>query len=74
MQKTRARRGSPAASNLGPEGAGKETVARLASDTGIRPIWVGGPDQASTIDGVLKLWAALVRTHGRRIAFKLITD
>lgn len=58
----------------GPEGRGKEKVERLIQDAGLRPIWVGGADQADTIDGVLKLWLTLARKRGRRIAFRLISD
>jgi len=58
----------------GPEGDPKAVVEQLISDAGLRPVWVGGPDQADTIDGVLRLWFTLSRTRGRRIAFKLISD
>lgn len=58
----------------GPDGAGKEMVERLISDAGLRPIWVGGQDQADTIEGVLKLWFTLAQKRGRHIAFKLLTD
>jgi 8-hydroxy-5-deazaflavin:NADPH oxidoreductase len=58
----------------GPEGAHKQTVEKLISDVGLRPIWVGGADQVDTVDSVLKLWYTLSGTRGRRIAFKLISD
>ena len=58
----------------GPEGESKTAVEKLVSDAGLRPVWVGGTDQADTIDGVLRLWFTLSRTRGRRIAFKLISD
>ena len=58
----------------GPEGPDKEAVETLISDVGMRPIWVGGADAAGVVDGVLRLWATLSRTRGRRIAFKLISD
>ncbi len=58
----------------GPEGASKHAVERLIEDVGLRPIWVGDSDHAETVDGVLRLWYTLSRTHGRHIAFKLITD
>jgi len=41
---------------------------------GLNPVWVGGVEHAETVDGVLRLWYTLSRTHGRRIAFKLISD
>ena len=53
---------------------GLETVERLIADVGLRPVRVGDTDQAATIDGVLRLWFALVRSRGRHIALKLLTD
>jgi 8-hydroxy-5-deazaflavin:NADPH oxidoreductase len=58
----------------GPEGSGKEAVERLISDAGLRPIWVGGPEDAGIVDGVLRLWFTLARHRGRRIGFKLLSD
>lgn len=58
----------------GPEGEGKVAVERLIADAGLHPIWVGGVDQVETVDGVLRLWYALSRHRGRRIAFKLLAD
>jgi predicted dinucleotide-binding enzyme len=58
----------------GPEGPGREVVEKLVADAGLRPIWVGGPDQVDTVDGALRLWFVLSRVRGRRIAFKLIAD
>jgi predicted dinucleotide-binding enzyme len=58
----------------GPEGAGKAVVEQLISDAGLRPVWVGGSDQAGVVDGVLRLWFTLSQKRGRRIAFKLLSD
>jgi predicted dinucleotide-binding enzyme len=58
----------------GAEGEDKDAVEQLISDVGVRPIWVGGAEQAETVDGVLRLWFTLSRLRGRRIAFKLISD
>jgi predicted dinucleotide-binding enzyme len=58
----------------GPEGPGKGKVEKLIQDVGLRPIWVGGAEHSDTVDGVLQLWLTLSRSHGRRIAFKLLTD
>jgi len=58
----------------GPEGAGKARVEKLIEDVGLRPVWVGGAEHSDTVDGVLVLWLTLSRIHGRRIAFKLLTD
>ena len=53
---------------------GSEVVEKLIADVGLRPVRVGDTDQASIIDGVLRLWFALVRSRGRHIALKLLTD
>lgn len=58
----------------GPEGPSREVVEQLITDSGLRPIWVGGGDQVDTVDGVLRLWFVLARARGRRIAFKLLSD
>jgi 8-hydroxy-5-deazaflavin:NADPH oxidoreductase len=57
----------------GPEES-RDTVEKLISDVGLRPVWVGGPDLVETVDGVLRLWVTLSRRLGRRIALKLLTD
>jgi 8-hydroxy-5-deazaflavin:NADPH oxidoreductase len=58
----------------GPEGPAKQTVEQLIADVGYRPVWVGGTDQADTVDGVLRLWFTLAARRGRRIAFQLLAD
>lgn len=58
----------------GPEGAPQNTVEKLISDVGLRPVRVGGTDQADIIDGVLRLWFTLAQSRGRHIAFKLLSD
>ena len=60
----------------GPEGEPRATVERLVADVGLRPVWVGGPEEVETVDGVLRLWFTLVvkRGLGRRLAFKMIRD
>jgi 8-hydroxy-5-deazaflavin:NADPH oxidoreductase len=58
----------------GPDGRGRQVVEQLIGDAGLRPICVGGTDQVDTVDGVLRLWAALSQVRGRRIAFKLLSD
>jgi predicted dinucleotide-binding enzyme len=59
----------------GPDGPARTQVEELITDVGLRPIYIGGPDQAGVVDGVLKLWAALAmgQKHGRRLAFKMLT-
>jgi predicted dinucleotide-binding enzyme len=60
----------------GPDGDQRVMVERLISDVGLRPVWVGGPDEVEVVDGVLSLWFALVMKQqlGRRLAFKMIQD
>jgi predicted dinucleotide-binding enzyme len=58
----------------GPDGANGEKIERLIEDAGLRPIRVGGTEQADVVDGVLRLWFTLAQSRGRRIAFKLISD
>ena len=59
----------------GPEGEAKSQVEELISDVGLRPVYLGGPDQAGVVDGALRLWAALVmgQKMGRTLAFKVLT-
>jgi predicted dinucleotide-binding enzyme len=57
----------------GPVGAARGTDAGLILDVGLRPIYTGtDPD---LVDGVLRLWFALVRGQGmgRGVAFKVLT-
>ena len=50
-------------------------VEGLIADVGLRPIYVGGLDQVPTLDGMTRLWFALVmgQKKGRHLAFKLLT-
>lgn len=58
----------------GPDGESRAVVERLIADVGLHPICVGDADQVDVVDGVLKLWFALVRGQhmGRRLAFKVL--
>jgi 8-hydroxy-5-deazaflavin:NADPH oxidoreductase len=58
----------------GPNGDPRATVERLASDVGLRPVWVGGPEEVDVVDGMLRIWFTLVmkRGRGRRLAFKML--
>jgi 8-hydroxy-5-deazaflavin:NADPH oxidoreductase len=51
----------------------RETVERLISDVGLRPIFVGS-DQEQIIDALFRLWIALAmgQGRGRRLALRLI--
>ncbi|MFN8026023.1 MAG: NAD(P)-binding domain-containing protein [Acidimicrobiia bacterium] len=57
----------------GPE-AGRDTVEGLVHDVGLRPVWIGDADQADVLDGVTRLWFALVFGQGRdrRTAFRVL--
>ncbi len=46
-------------------GAEDGTVEALISDTGARPIRIGGLDAADVLDGVARLWFALTFGQGR---------
>jgi 8-hydroxy-5-deazaflavin:NADPH oxidoreductase len=58
----------------GPDGQPREKVEQLIADVGLRPVYLGGPEQAGLVDELLKLWYTLVsgRNMGRGIAFKLL--
>ena len=60
----------------GPDGDGRAIVEALIGDVGLRPIWVGGGEHVETVDGVTRLWFALVmgRRMGRHTALRLLTD
>ncbi len=60
----------------GPDGEERTVVEALMVDVGLRPIWVGGPDEVNTVDGVLRIWLTLVmkQHHSRHMAFKLHED
>jgi predicted dinucleotide-binding enzyme len=59
----------------GPEGESRQMVERLVQDVGLRPVWVGGTEHIDTVDGVARLWFALVmgRHLSRRTAFRMLT-
>ena len=58
----------------GAAGEPRVVVEGLIADLGLRPVYVGGPEQADTVDALLRLWMALVRGQGlgRGVAFKLL--
>ncbi len=60
----------------GPDGASREHVEQLVNAVGLRPVWVGGGEAVETVDGVARLWFALVmgRHLGRHTAFRMLTD
>lgn len=60
----------------GPDGAARHQVEQLIAAVGLRPVWVGGPEQTALVDALGGLWFALAlgQQRGRHLAFKLLTD
>lgn len=60
----------------GPDGEGRHVIETLISNVGLKPVYLGGPDQAFLLDDLLKLWFALAiqQKKGRHLAFKVLTD
>jgi 8-hydroxy-5-deazaflavin:NADPH oxidoreductase len=58
----------------GPEGRATEVAEQLIRDVGLRPMRVGGPEQIDVVDGILRLWFALMTGHGgnRHLGFKTL--
>lgn len=58
----------------GEEGEKRPEVEQLIADVGLRPVYIGGVEQAPTIDNLTTLWFALAlqQGHGRRLAFKML--
>jgi predicted dinucleotide-binding enzyme len=54
----------------------RDTVERLIEDVGFRPVWVGGAEEAETVDGLARAWFALAlrRGMGRHLALRLLRD
>ena len=59
----------------GTEGDARATVEQLIEDVGLRPVYVGGPEQVGVVDAVASLWFALAlgQRKGRHLAFKMLT-
>lgn len=60
----------------GDSGETREVVDGLIADVGLRPVYIGGLDQAAVVDTLTRLWFAVAigQGYGRRTAFKLITE
>ncbi len=58
----------------GDDGRPRQIVDALISDIGLRPIYLGGVDQAGLVDALTRLWfnLALGQGLGRRLAFKMM--
>lgn len=58
----------------GGDGEEREVVHGLIGDIGLRPVYLGGLEQADLVDALTRLWflLALRQGRGRRLAFKLL--
>lgn len=58
----------------GTDGEPRAAVEQLISDTGLRPIYLGGVEQVGLVDAVSGLWFALAvgQGKGRQLAFKVL--
>jgi predicted dinucleotide-binding enzyme len=58
----------------GPGGQATDVAERIIGDVGLRPVRVGGPDAIDAVDGVLRLWFALMTERGgnRRLGFRAL--
>jgi predicted dinucleotide-binding enzyme len=52
----------------------RQLAARLITDVGLRPIYVGGSDRVNIVDGVTRLWFSLAikQDRGRHLSFRLL--
>ena len=59
----------------GDDGDSRATVETLIADVGLRPVYVGGREQVGIVDGLTRLWFALVFQQGysRRLVFNMLT-
>ena len=60
----------------GDSGADQEVVHKLIADIGLRPIYIGGREQVSVVDNLVRLYFALAigQGYGRHLAFKTLYD
>jgi hypothetical protein len=54
----------------------RPAAEQLIAEIGLRPVYIGGIDQAAALDGMTRVWFALAlgQGYGRRTAFKLLTE
>lgn len=59
----------------GADGEARTRVEQLITDIGLRPVYVGGIDKVSVVDGITQLWFSLVfgQQRGHHLAFKTLT-
>lgn len=60
----------------GPNGPHEGSVVRLITDLGLRPIRIGGLDEAEILDSWTRIYFMLAKGqgYGRHIAFRFLTD
>lgn len=58
----------------GDAGKGERVVSQLIEDVGLRPVYLGGVEQADLPDAMTRLWFTLAfqQGKGRRLAFKVL--
>lgn len=56
--------------------AARPIVEKLISEIGLRPIYLGPMEKADLVDGLTKVWFALVfeQKHNRRLMFKMVEE
>jgi hypothetical protein len=56
--------------------AARTTAEQLIAEVGLRPVYIGNVDATVALDGMTRLWFALVfgQGYGRRTTFKLLTE
>jgi 8-hydroxy-5-deazaflavin:NADPH oxidoreductase len=59
----------------GPDGDQQDLVEAVVADVGLRPVRVGGVEQLAIVDGIARLWFALVfgQGLGRRLGIQILT-
>ena len=59
----------------GPEDD-RDTLGTLIADVGFRAVWLGGPEEVETVDGLARAWFALAlrRRMGRHVALRLLSE
>lgn len=54
----------------------REAMDTLIQQIGLRPVYIGGADAVTVVDGMTRLWFALAfgQGKGRRVSFKMLED
>ena len=60
----------------GTPGPSRDIVYGLIAEVGVRPICVGGPEAATLLDGITKLYfvLAIEQGHGRHTGFRMLSS